>query len=417
MDFTKKDIINFEELILLYKSYLDYINDSVKKHFDKISTKNKKPYQFKGISYKTISDTKTEYYINYRDIYEKSDVSIPYTKSMILFDYVNPYDEKKYGSAFCMNEIDQYKTIKDGFSCEFSVNGKSFFVKLNIITNPNSNSLNNTYAIIKVTNKGTGEIEEFQYDYNEITLFKKVEDKVLIFPEEIKNQIINNLPIFRYKTLPKEIIKYIKYNDYYIDLTPKKEENEKQSFTDIVCNNSFNPTSEINNKESIKNILTKMKSSGIEPNNVKRIQITNNLFYIEITDNKKTIDPFFNDEEILKYCDLSKIDFTNADIRNFNLANTNASIVLHKVYNRDITNANLENINLFSQDLTGIKADGANLRGTFVIVTIDKTSIIGTKFDKSSVFFLGKYRLSHEEVESMGIELVSNSNQVQLAIK
>jgi uncharacterized protein YjbI with pentapeptide repeats len=429
INLKKRQNINFEELILLYKSLLDDINKNIEDYFSHFSNRDKTLYQFMGVTVKNTGYLKfldeeppyLGYYINYKDTYSEQKSYVCYRKVYNNFYFTN---DKENSSKDCFaRTIVFYEIVIKGFSYEVVINEIPFFVRLDIITNCNCNfnSLNNTYATIKICNKKTNKIEEFQYNYNERTIYKKVGDKTLILPEEIKNQVINKFPVIHYKTLPKELVRYIKSKRYIIELTPKKEDDiskANQSFIEAICGNNFtNETSNIDNKESIKIILTKMKESQIELNPSQKVKISNNLFYTEITNTKKTIDPFFNDEEILKYCDLSKIDFTNADIRNFNLANTNASIIISKVYNRDITNANLENINLSFQDLSGIKADYANLKGTFVTVSIDRASIVETKFDKSCSFFLGKYRLNETELAAMGIDIDENTSAKPLMLQ
>ena len=55
------------------------------------------------------------------------------------------------------------------------------------------------------------------------------------------------------------------------------------------------------------------------------------------------------------------------------------------------------------QDLDGILADGADLRGTNVFVSIEKTSIIGTIFSESTTFMLETQILTADEVRNLGI--------------
>lgn len=156
---------------------------------------------------------------------------------------------------------------------------------------------------------------------------------------------------------------------------------------------------------SIKAMLQKLKENNTDLEKVPKIKIRNLVFYSYISDDKKEIDPFFNDPDIIKYCDLSLIDFTNANIEGFDLSDTNANIILDQLYNRSIKNANLRNINLMRQDLDGILADGADLRGTNVFVSIEKTSIIGTKFSSSTTFMLETRILTKSEVKELGIQV------------
>lgn len=68
-------------------------------------------------------------------------------------------------------------------------------------------------------------------------------------------------------------------------------------------------------------------------------------------------------------------------------------------------NAKLRNVNLIRQDLDGILADGADLRGTGIFVSIDKTSIVNTLFSSESVFMLETKILDASEVEKLGIKV------------
>lgn len=156
---------------------------------------------------------------------------------------------------------------------------------------------------------------------------------------------------------------------------------------------------------SIKTILQKLKENDTDPTRIPKIKIRNLVFYSYISDDKKEIDPFFNDPDIIKYCDLSLIDFTNANIEGFDLSDTNANIILDKLYNKSIKNTKLRNVNLMRQDLDGILADGADLRGTNIFVSIEKTSIIGTVFSKSTTSMLETKILTEGEVQELGIQV------------
>ena len=68
-------------------------------------------------------------------------------------------------------------------------------------------------------------------------------------------------------------------------------------------------------------------------------------------------------------------------------------------------NSKLRNVNLIRQDLDGILADGADLRGTGIFVSIDKTSIVNTLFSSEAVFMLETKILDASEVEKLGIKV------------
>lgn len=169
------------------------------------------------------------------------------------------------------------------------------------------------------------------------------------------------------------------------------------------------------NKESIdksmKEILTNLKNNKIKLGYGSKIKIPNTLFFNSITPEKKEIDPFFNDPDILINCDLSKINFDNADIRGMDLSGTNIKLVLNKLYKKSIEGTKLKGIDLTGQTLDGITADNADLRDTKVIVYIENTSIRKTRFSDSSPFYLNFILLSEEVVKSMGIILEDSENK------
>ena len=204
---------------------------------------------------------------------------------------------------------------------------------------------------------------------------------------------------------------------YIIDVPEELSTSTKNAFSEHLAG-EIEEEKEKKKKENIKNIvnsikamLQKLKENNTDPKKVPKIKIRNLVFYNYIGDDKKEIDPFFNDPDIIKYCDLSLIDFTKANIEGFDLSNTNASIDLDKLYNKSIKGTNLKNVNLMRQDLDGILADGADLRGTNVFVSIEKTSIIGTKFSSSTTFMLETRILTESEVKELGIQVEKEESE------
>ena len=193
---------------------------------------------------------------------------------------------------------------------------------------------------------------------------------------------------------------------YELDI-PEKEHLVSNSsinaYLDEEEENTLENTSQI--VGSIKSMLANLLENNAQIDSKLKVKLRNIAFFSSITEEKKEIDPFFKDPAILKYCDLSLIDFTNADIEGMDLSNTNASINLKKVYHKSIKNTNLKNINLIGQDLDGIIADNADLRGTHVFVSTDKASIVDTKFSSSSTFMLGTHILTIEEASNMGLHI------------
>ncbi len=193
---------------------------------------------------------------------------------------------------------------------------------------------------------------------------------------------------------------------YELDIPEKEHLVSNSSINAYLVNeeeDTLKNTSQI--VDSIKKMLMNLKEKKAKVDNNLKIKIRNIAFYSNITEEKKEIDPFFKDPAILKYCDLSLIDFTNADIEGMNLSNTNASIDVKKVYHQSLKNTNLRNVNLIGQDLDGVVADNADLRGTYIFVSTDKASIVNTKFSSSSTFMLGTKILSLEEASNMGLHI------------
>ena len=193
---------------------------------------------------------------------------------------------------------------------------------------------------------------------------------------------------------------------YELDIPEKEHLVSNSSINAYLVNeeeDTLKNTSQI--VDSIKKMLMNLKEKKAKVDNNLKIKIRNIAFYSSITEEKKEIDPFFKDPAILKYCDLSLIDFTNADIEGMNLSNTNASIDVKKVYHQSLKNTNLRNVNLIGQDLDGVVADNADLRGTYIFVSTDKASIVNTKFSSSSTFMLGTKILSLEEASNMGLHI------------
>lgn len=193
---------------------------------------------------------------------------------------------------------------------------------------------------------------------------------------------------------------------YELDIPEKEHLVSNSSINAYLVNeeeDTLKNTSQI--VDSIKKMLMNLKEKKAKVDNNLKVKIRNIAFYSSITEEKKEIDPFFKDPAILKYCDLSLIDFTNADIEGMNLSNTNASIDVKKVYHQSLKNTNLRNVNLIGQDLDGVVADNADLRGTYIFVSTDKASIVNTKFSSSSTFMLGTKILSLEEASNMGLHI------------
>ena len=158
-------------------------------------------------------------------------------------------------------------------------------------------------------------------------------------------------------------------------------------------------------KESIKSIIMNLKNSGVILPEFSKIIIPENVYFSEITSDKKSIDPFFKDPDVVRNCNLSMIDFTNADLRGAVLDGTGARVTLTSIYGASIEGASLRNISLAFQTLDGINANNADLRGTRVTVNLENASIVGTKFSSTEVFISGTQVLDKNTLRLMGINV------------
>lgn len=244
-------------------------------------------------------------------------------------------------------------------------------------------------------------------------------------PEKFKDFLMMNAEIlYRNKKTgefypPNSFIGTLIGERYYeLDLSPKMRKQEEEiEFLDYVKGIKPSIVGEgcESIKDSIKMILTNLKNSRAQLSYSAMIKIPENLYFKEISSEKKIIDPFFSDPDILKNCDLSHIDFTRADIRKGYFSNTNARINLSTIYGSSIEGANLENVNLVGQTLDGIIADDANLKGTYITVSLDECSIKNTKFGTDATFLLGLNIVDEEMLENMGIVLEDKTiNEVML---
>ena len=197
---------------------------------------------------------------------------------------------------------------------------------------------------------------------------------------------------------------------------PKEEVDFLKSLLGTNESIDFTTNSE-NIRNSLKMTLMALKKSKTVLPMYQKIKLRDSIFFKEITSEKKIIDEFFKDPEILSNCNLEHIDFTNADIRGFNFCGSNAQIILQKVYERSIEGTGLKGINLSFQTLDGIVADNADLRDTYITVHIGDTSIVGTKFSDTSSFYLNSVLLSKEMLQKMDISIEKSKEQeIQLSL-
>ena len=134
----------------------------------------------------------------------------------------------------------------------------------------------------------------------------------------------------------------------------------------------------------------------------KVIPITENLLFIEVGDHKE-INPFFLDNHLLRYADLSLIDFSGVKLDHIEcLAYTNANLDPQTVYNKDLSFSDLRGI-----EHTMDNFDGVNMEGTIVdqdkldfVSNLSEETVINKKKADSS--------MNYEEAKSA---LTDNKNK------
>lgn len=303
---------------------------------------------------------------------------------------------------------------------------------------------------LRIQVKSGNKLDEYYYNLKTGKICIKNKDRYVEVSPNMQKAIISLLPKVATYELGQEFTKYIydlgedvyaldngivkegsptffesitnsqiKVGKRFVIEEESKKEEVQPAFSELVNDNNYsletskNAESIINN---IKTLLTRLKNSTVNVSDMPRIKINESIFFKSITTEKKEIDPFFKDPQIIKFCDLSGIDFINADIRGFTLSGTEAKIDLQTLYNKSVEGTDLEGINLCGQELDGINANNANLKGTGVCVSIDRASIIGTKFSDFEIFMLGLNVLTKEQVLAMGIDIETQINDEQITL-
>ena len=287
----------------------------------------------------------------------------------------------------------------------------------------------------KITILSRNKADKFYYDFSSRQLGLMKESGVVPFPIKVQEKLLQIMNTMTPIDVPKRFAEFLalygeiiyrnkKTGEFYphnsfigsligeryyeLDLSKHtKKQEEDIEFLDYVKDIKLNIKEESSEsiKESIKLILTNLKNSGAQLSYAAMIKIPETLYFREISPEKKIIDPFFYDPDILKNCDLSHIDFTRADIREGYFSNTNARINLSTIYGASIEGASLENINLVGQTLDGILANNANLKGTYITVSLDECSIKNTRFGADATFLLGLSIVDKDTLEKMRINL------------
>lgn len=298
----------------------------------------------------------------------------------------------------------------------------------------------------KIMVRSNEKVDVFYYDFLHRTLGVKKDRNFVALPKHVAEKVLSALNTASGYELPSGLVGFLNiaakrkcksrrtgeyldenflrlllFEDVYYELDfslKEKGKNTDVSFMDYIGKNNaigtFNNMTTI--KESIKAILTNLKESGAVLDYIKKIKIPDTMYFSEVSSERKVIDPFFFDPDILKNCDLSGIDFTNADICGAYLAGSGAQIDLSKIYGNSIEGANLENVCLAGQALDfGINANNANLKGTRVTVCLDGCSICGTKFGTDANFLMGISFVDDETLALMGINIEKSEPTLSLA--
>ena len=267
-------------------------------------------------------------------------------------------------------------------------------------------------------------LDLFEIDLLTGNIFSIINGKEVLLNDELKNKIINNMPNISLNYIPRFIKKKFLKNANYlngnldIEETKEIEEPENISFLEAINKNEFNEELSTNMEDiiaTIKRLLTNLKNNKKVLKDYQKIKLTNKIFFKSNTDKRKEIDEFFNDPEIIINCNLSKINFKDADIRGFYLANTDARINLNDLYLKSIKGTNLKNVNLCFQTLDDIDATGANLEGTFITIFLNKSIIDNTtSFGFDATFMLNNSVLKADEVKEFGINIVEEEKSQTL---
>lgn len=117
-------------------------------------------------------------------------------------------------------------------------------------------------------------------------------------------------------------------------------------------------------KEKITELLKIVESSeklGIEPKNLYcSIPIEQDLFLVPV-DNHYEINRNIIDATLLRFLNLSLIDFTNVDVSSIDFRYSGARISPQKVYQKDLSYTTLDDNNIkFYDDFTDVNLEGAN---------------------------------------------------------
>ncbi len=125
-------------------------------------------------------------------------------------------------------------------------------------------------------------------------------------------------------------------------------------------------------KEKLKELLLLVETSeklGIEPKNLYHsIPIEQDLFLVRIDDHYEINRDIIN-TDLLRFLNLSLIDFTNVLVSGIDFRNTGARIDPQKVYKKDISGCQFDDENIkFYDDFTNVNSSNAKFGNTLKLV-------------------------------------------------
>lgn len=150
------------------------------------------------------------------------------------------------------------------------------------------------------------------------------------------------------------------------------------------------------------------KVSGKDPETTKLILTTGVLF-----PNSKDVSEFFKNKEILKRCDLSKVDFNDKNISGLDISENigNVFINFDKI-DKDLSNSVIKGYNLSRKILSNYNLTDTDLTQTSAGIDILSCTIstpskmsLGTQFDENNRFYLGDKEIPLEEAKKLNLSI------------
>ena len=150
------------------------------------------------------------------------------------------------------------------------------------------------------------------------------------------------------------------------------------------------------------------KASGKDPETTKLILTTGVLF-----PNSKDVAEFFKNKEILKRCDLSKVDFDGKNISGIDISTNigNISINIDKIQ-KDLSNTKLKGYDLKGKILyefnlinTDLRKTGAGVDIASCMISLPSKVQSGTQFDENNTFYIGGNEMPLEQIKKLGFNI------------